>query len=76
MTTNEKLEKATENVQKMEKHFNMAIDLMTEALKEKSAEIEMVKQENAMVKEAATVLTLTTIASYFIGYLAARFVGC
>lgn len=76
MTTNEKLEKATENVQKMEKHFNTAIDLMTEALNEKTAEIYRVKQENAMVKEAATVLTLTTIASYFVGYLVARFVSC
>lgn len=76
MSGNDNLEKATQDVQKMEKHFNSAIMHMTEALIDKAKEIEVVKKENKYYREMASVLYITTFASYCIGYLVARFVSC
>ena len=76
MSADDKLEKATQDVQKMEKHFNSAIMYMTEALTDKAKEIEAVKGENEYYRQMASVLYITTFASYCIGYLVARFVSC
>lgn len=76
MSSNDKLIQASENVQNMEKHFNSAISLMTEALNDKADEIRLVSRERQFYKEMATALSIATFASYCLGYLVAKVVTC